>query len=103
MTKSKISLASQASKTNTSNISSSSNLQKSLVHNSTLPNTRNKVFNELFLECMERLLEKHVIYHDDLVSLAKKYKERIICDSYNNKHTLISLDKNKPYYTNYIL
>ena len=66
MTKSKISLASQASKTNTSNISSSSNLQKSLVHNSTLPNTRNKVFNELFYESF---VEKY----NEKINLWQKY------------------------------
>ena len=66
MTKSKISLASQASKTNTSNISSSSNLHKSLVHNSTLPNTRNKVFNELFYESF---VEKY----NEKINLWQKY------------------------------
>ena len=67
MTKSKISLASQASKTNTSNISSSSNLQKSLVHNSTLPNTRNKVFNELFYESFVENIMRKLIYGKNII------------------------------------
>ena len=66
MTKSKLLLASQASKTNTSNVSSSSNLQKSIIFNSTLPNTRNKVFNELFYESF---VEKY----NEKINLWQKY------------------------------
>ena len=73
MTKTKISLANKKNSMNSSGISKSNILKNSIIYNSTLPNLRNKNFNELFYESfVEKYNEKINLWQNYYLCVKKK-------------------------------
>ena len=74
MTKTKISLANKKNSMNSSGISKSNILKNSIIYNSTLPNLRNKNFNELFYESfVEKYNEKINLWQNYYLCVKKNY------------------------------
>jgi len=64
---------------------------------------RSTLFQDMFLDCLKRLQDKHTLYTEELVELANRYRDKIIAEAYTSKVYCISISGKQPKYHYYTI